>query len=1420
MSDPPPTRKIGSLRDRIAAFENKGPAPTPSPPAPRPKPGGASSWKPRPASPPPAAEESTEKKVAGGMSAADAKESIQKGGSLKERMAALQGLNASPAAPPPRASGDKPKWKPPPPVLSPPEEKTEEQVAAPKEHPTAPPAVEVEAKPDDAGEAPPAEQAAEEPKEQDEEDEERQRRAAIAARMARLGGARIGLAPPVFAKKPDVKKPTSLPKPEETKEEAKEAEEETSAPTVQSPPAKEAVSPPVKDSSEEYFAPPGEPDASATSLLSPEPTSNPASAPRSPAAMPVPAVPRRAAPPRKKTPKSPANPAPILEAPTTESPTAGTPQETSDETSKQLQEIVHKSKEDEVSLGLPPAQIGSGDSHHLENLVVPESEQHDEPSAADAPVDEAARAEEVSEQPYEESEGQVHDEVATPEESHAVETPIVKESGPDAEMQEVVMPKEEVVESTPEEEAVEAKEEAVEPKEEAVEPKEEAAVETEEETAEPEEEEDDAARRKRIAERLRQQGGFNPFAAPSPIRKPSSPSLATVSRSPDEPEQETKEPVEEALVSPPPQPRRQSTRQSSVGSEFPPSEHAGVDTGVEKSATSEPNDNESSTPVPESAEHKTDEEEEEEDDSHNFVPGVAHTITENIAEEPENDVEGFQASDDGNDAALEHQESEPDEAVPYDEPEEQQVDSEDGATPLGLVAQAVDQAKSETMLPPPLKRVSLPPPRREIPQQPRSSSPPAEPSSQRSVSPVALSPAEDVGRPLVSPHEEHVDSSPVATHPDDPEEQEEDFEDAQAAPIPPVEQRRLPSRASSMEVRSPTRSLPPPPPPPTLPEVDADNDAGELEPLHEDVAVSNISETQEYAEDSHVAVPKIAVITQGEGIAPPRERQESSSSSDLEREILDDSHGDPIDPAFYSPNRTSSSITFPPVQPPETPVTPETTNTAAPANEEDEGQARRRTIAERMAKLGGIRLGAPPPVNRRPPPPPEPERADEEQEQGKEEEATEEAVEEPADAASEEPEEDEAARRRRIAARIAGMGGMRFGMAPIPKAPAPPAGQHDSDEDVAPPPPPPRAASLRSPPVRQSPVDSDADSGSQSDVVQVEAEESELEEVTHDDVEDEAPPPLPSRATRRTSFPQPTRSPSIPQTRPPVPTARPPVPQPPPRPPLPTAPSHGDFVLVDEADASEEQPPLPPPRTASLKKGPPKRNVPPPPPPPGADLGGSSSTQWESTLDFGGETDLSLSGQWSEDSTQYPPPTTKDATEPPATPAAPSVTLGSDELMAQWGRVGVQIHEIATTLHEKSRKALVGDRSYVGFITAVLNQVPNAAQPAPPYESFGYLIYEQAGPSVIRHTTDIMPGDIIVLQDAKLKGHKGLQSYNQTVGAGEAVCAIVGDFEIKKSKVKAFQANQHVGHESVESVSYRLEDLKSGVVKIFRVLEA
>ena len=52
--------------------------------------------------------------------------------------------------------------------------------------------------------------------------------------------------------------------------------------------------------------------------------------------------------------------------------------------------------------------------------------------------------------------------------------------------------------------------------------------------------------------------------------------------------------------------------------------------------------------------------------------------------------------------------------------------------------------------------------------------------------------------------------------------------------------------------------------------------------------------------------------------------------------------------------------------------------------------------------------------------------------------------------------------------------------------------------------------------------------------------------------------------------------------------------------------------------------------------------------------------------------------------------------------------MTSDDLRALWGRVGVQVGEAASRLLERSKRTLVGNGSYEGFIAEALSLVPNA----------------------------------------------------------------------------------------------------------------
>ncbi|KAK0221471.1 hypothetical protein IW262DRAFT_902594 [Armillaria fumosa] len=1507
MSDqpsPPAKHKPGSLRDRIAAFEKPTNVSTPGPgPVPRPKPG-AMSWKPR--APSPSAvhpgDSSTVERRTGGMSASDAKESIGKGGSLKERMAALQGRGAFGAPPPPPTAPkpviERPKWKPPPPVASPPPDDHLEKDDVSRKSPEIPSKLSdsLPAQPSTptGGEhdAPAVAVAAPEPEERvadeaDPEDEERQRRATIAARMARLGGARVGMGPPVFGKVPVKPKPKAEP----VEEEAKPVE-------VVSPP------PPSGDDEALKSAPTSPPLGEGTgskaldveqsdegrrseSLASPDADVSSLPAARTPASMPVPAGPRRAAPPRRKPAKSPV-PSPAEDKQKNRESLASldiTSHPISDAEGAPKEEPLNVVTEPVLELPTETATVHTAD----EGLISPHVAEADVADIRVSPESPSFQGRiDLPEAPTKTSEsGQELDT------DGISDVPVVEHLSP-----------------------------APEPPVPSVE----------------EEEEDEETRRNRVAERIAKMGGISPFAAPPLQRKsstssnvsdvvaPQSPtvqkrsSVGSVSQSPKRKLNVRKPSIDEISVEEqssfiPSPPRRRSSQfsEKSPAITLPPTRTRNIDsvTSGEQIHTKRRSQDDAifvrDEPEPRFPVRITEEPESFEEEIN--ARGAAAVEAENQAEtkldtESVDEDQGLSTHEEKTSLVIEDQDeindddaslpqlanlgpppplppnstrppipaSEPAAAPPLPPPPRrlsiQRVDDDDIVVvspkrtsispPLASTAEVEDAAIFAL---PPLR--SVPPLPSDEHDSPISPTSPLQIPPPRSFSILQSQAAEedDEATPLPHPGPFHRLIPP-------PQQSLSQSSDQSDIETPPVSAHPHPHRSIPPvpveEVESDQEAIPLPPPPPRRP-----SPAAEEQPLIIPPPVRRES----------IKIPPGLEVNRRPYTPPMSTPTVSVSDHSSEQEILDEEEGDPIDPIFHSPSRRASynniqdqaashmrepaspsasvsshirepaaAVPVPAAAASLAPVATETASVEEPIEAEPE-QERRRTIAERMAKLGGIKFGAAPIPTSRPPPPPQ--RSTEIQDDGAE--GTQLEQEEPESAEEPDEEEEERARKERIAAKLASMGGMRIGMMPLGAGVLPPSSSGPSQKPPHP--------SVRAPPMPRAPpptetqeTDSEQESQATSDdVVKVEAEEeSDAEEVRYEEIdevpEDIPPPPIPTREGRRASVqrqvstdvpPVATQSPS----RPPLPPGRPPVPTTTlPRrtsvqtvtsiksshsdasanPPQTHKPQY-DFVMVEEPEAQD----IPP----KLVTRPPPRGPPPPPPPfsdnnpPRMELSDSVSSQWElpsipsSSLEFG--TGGNMSVPWTHDAAE-----TETAVHAPApapeiikpTKSQEDAVLTSEELIAIWGRIGVQVCEVATSLNDKSKKALIGDGTYHGFIEAVLNEVPGAATPSPP--SYGYVIYMQSGSSVQKRAGEIMPGDVVWLSDAKLKGHKGIQTYSQHVGTKEPLVGIISEFEAKKFKLRVFQANQHVGQQTVESVSYRLEDLKSGVVKVFRILEA
>ncbi|KAG6877697.1 hypothetical protein C0993_005022 [Termitomyces sp. T159_Od127] len=1520
VQSPPPRPKPGSLRDRIAAFENSSSSAAPAPaPVPRPKPGG-SSWKPKsqfPSTFPSASDVASDKKPSS-MFASDAKESIQTGGTLKERMAALQnrGAFSAPAPVAPKPPVEKPKWKPPP-VVAPVDKNNDDdsesshdidptKLIPPVRKSTLDEKSADEKSEDQFTGSDQAEGEGEEAVVVDPEEEEKQRRAAIAARMARLGGARVGMAP-MFGRPQSVKKSERVDEPTMSNQFETPAEQTTDEDASQKAtatpllPRDQPVTATTSASDEQLIVtsdtvePPSGPvrkDSGSSPSLSIEGKSRATRSP--PLSMPVPSVPRRAAPPRRKAPKTPEATPPavgdhivsssdnvpalgdkdILDAAPAGKEHAGDIQEAVGEPAEVVDEPEH------------PTSIVAQEAKELPSVIgkdlTAEVEEPEELSADFGASRVATKTLETEPLSEDDEPSQVVDSPHSPkhstkpvDEQNAAEAVVDDDDDQGVAEKDMSPVNDSVKEGAAFIEEHDEKQEHAEKEHVEVQP----IIETKE--GEPvlqagdEAEEEEATRRARIAEKLAEiHGGVNPF----PPQRQVSGSSKEIQTLPISAKRSSTSQSSADLPPLPPTPQRKQTvspvdqsdkvqspeRVLEISPALTPTaqEDAIEPVEMEKRGIDSEDDTREVSQVPGGLTHTAN----DGTDAREVAKTHHELVTDTATDVHESDP----------DKAISVVESEtlvppppPPPRVPHSSTRPISVLPVDPAVPADPVSRHVDSAQAVAH--PTVPRRSLPPPPRLVPEPPES-----EGNLKKSVLPSEFPP---LAPPSPSSHQPSEDEEPLRRLPPRYSVPSEELTDDETPPLPVPNRRSMqsddfnPPTGKRLSVR-PSRSIPPPPMP-SAPVSDAeDSDSGEAlpAPLRQRPAtpatppappneiplivpppVSN--EQVRRVDPSPLHQSSYPAVTEQIVYVPPPFAGSGETSSALlspraplrlthgsDQEILDEEEGDPIDPSFHSPSRRTSFIVPQPLASPpatEALVTPEETDRVAHP----------KTIAERMAKLGGIKFGAAPPLPhavRSPPPVP---KEEEEAEQ-------EDSSEQPFGANEPTEEEEEQARKERIAAKLAMMGGMRIGMMPLGAGAVRP---QTSEAEERPPAPPSRAPPARptSPPQSQDIGEQETGlsasqvshaSATSDEGVKVEIEDSEIEEISQADAQEieeepeEVPPPVPARGPRRRGI---ANSDSENSSISPLPPPRSPVPKS-----LSTRSAsiqstssmarqsstdsttgmqkaatykpQSEYVMVEEPSSflpeKEEEIPPPPPARPSHR---PTRTVPPPPPEPSVPLSDSISSQWEmpsipsGPIEFSIPADISLS--WPEDSSASsslsPPP------PPPSKPGADAdVPLSSDDLMTVWGRVGVQICEVATTLFEKSKKSLIGDGTYDGFIRAVLSEVPNAAMPTST-ASYGYLIYAQMGNTVQRRASEILPGDIMILQDAKLKGHKGLQSYHQNVGTGEPLVGVVSEFEPKKSKVRLFQANQHVGQQTVEAVSYRLEDLKSGTVQVFRVLE-
>ncbi|CAE6447284.1 unnamed protein product [Rhizoctonia solani] len=157
----------------------------------------------------------------------------------------------------------------------------------------------------------------------------------------------------------------------------------------------------------------------------------------------------------------------------------------------------------------------------------------------------------------------------------------------------------------------------------------------------------------------------------------------------------------------------------------------------------------------------------------------------------------------------------------------------------------------------------------------------------------------------------------------------------------------------------------------------------------------------------------------------------------------------------------------------------------------------------------------------------------------------------------------------------------------------------------------------------------------------------------------------------------------------------------------------------------------------------------------------------------------------------------------------------SDTLMVLSKKIGAKVRQSAITLAENRNDAAIAERTGTGFVTAVLAGVDNAYR-----DSYGWPIFTQNEKTVQHSSSDIMPGDIVVMTDILFKRRKfgGLESY--TMSAGGELVGVVDEYEAKKRKLKVWNPfSWSPVYPADKPVSYRLNDLKSGIIQVYRLAD-
>ncbi|EDN92410.1 hypothetical protein SS1G_08273 [Sclerotinia sclerotiorum 1980 UF-70] len=161
---------------------------------------------------------------------------------------------------------------------------------------------------------------------------------------------------------------------------------------------------------------------------------------------------------------------------------------------------------------------------------------------------------------------------------------------------------------------------------------------------------------------------------------------------------------------------------------------------------------------------------------------------------------------------------------------------------------------------------------------------------------------------------------------------------------------------------------------------------------------------------------------------------------------------------------------------------------------------------------------------------------------------------------------------------------------------------------------------------------------------------------------------------------------------------------------------------------------------------------------------------------------------------------------------APPARLRQDQLEDAHERFGKRVIEAVSV----RQNTIVGDGTPQGLILELLKPLAGVLMPVGT-RAYGALVYSNMANASTQQFDEIRPGDIVTLRNTRFQGKHGSMhtKYAAEVGKPDHM-GVVAEWDGTKKKLRAWEQGRE--SKKVKLESFKLDDLRSGEVKIWRVM--